>query len=101
MNKETINNVIDIAKIRELAREKNEQDAIGRYLGILSFPKLLDEASSLIEELNVTELTKQTFKRSKMMLDQIEKRLYSESPEYSKIVKKMGEEAKSKFDKLQ
>jgi len=100
VTKNTRSNIIDISKIRDLAREKNEQDAIGKYLGILSFPKLVDEATSLIEELNVTELTKQTFRRSKMMLDQIEKRLYEDSPEYSKKVKIMGEEIKNKFDRL-
>ena len=100
MTQKTTHNIIDISKIRELAREKSEQDTIGKYLGILSFPKLLEEASGLIEEINVTELTKQTFRRSKMLLEQIEKRLHKDSPEYSKLVKKMGEDVTHKFNNL-
>lgn len=67
--------IIDFSQAKSLFDGKKETDSLSRYFKVLSFSELIEETTSLIEQLNREGSTDEIIKKSKVILKELGFRL--------------------------
>ncbi|MBT3586803.1 MAG: hypothetical protein HN509_17965 [Halobacteriovoraceae bacterium] len=94
-------NVIPFDQFKVQRMKTKEEKGLRDYLGLLSFNQLINETSSVINELNNTPLNAELTLHSKLVLKEFAKRLGTESTTFSTTLKKLGNRLEERIFELQ
>jgi hypothetical protein len=82
-NEELPDNVVSLNKWRNDKKIDTDGKSFTTYLDVLNFNELIQESTDLVKELHDEKLNNELVMRSQLVLEEVDKRIKSESKELS------------------
>lgn len=94
-------NVVSLEQAKKQAEQKQQEDSLSRYLGILSFSQLINEASNVIRQLDAEKISRQTTTKSKLVLKELSSRIEKQSGSHLNAFGNMKKQLDLKIKNIQ